>query len=61
MNRFDRYLKLVRWAGNRYRQANGYLITSVGGVPSVYSHIELAAARKYLKLPVGWEIPGVPA
>lgn len=50
MKGIDRYLRLIHWARKRYTQPDGYLIKSVGRVPSTYSRIELAAARKHLKL-----------
>lgn len=49
MNRFDRYLRLVRWARKRYTRPDGYLITYERGmVPSTFTRIENAAAVKIL-------------
>ena len=47
MNKYDRYLKLVRWAQDRYT-TNGSLIISIGLNPSTYTRIERAAAAKFL-------------
>ena len=49
---FDKYLKLIKWAKNRYT-VNGFLVVSVGHVLTRYSVIECLAAKKYLKLNVG--------
>ncbi|TAN03113.1 MAG: hypothetical protein EPN36_14035 [Rhodanobacteraceae bacterium] len=48
MSRFDRYLRIVHWAGNRYRRADGYLVTVDRGCPTAFTRIENAAAVKYL-------------
>ena len=45
---FDKYLKLITWAKNRYT-VNGFLVVSVGHVLTRYSVIERLAAVKYLK------------
>lgn len=45
---YTRYLRLVRWAGSRYRRPDGSLVLSTGGVLSTYSRIERAAASKFL-------------
>jgi hypothetical protein len=47
MNRWERYVKVVRWAARRYTE-NGLLRVSVGGKPTRFARIEKAAARKYL-------------
>jgi hypothetical protein len=47
---FARYLRMVRWAGKRYADAKGRVVVSIGGMPSLYSRIELAAARKFLHM-----------
>ena len=44
----DRYLRLCRWAQRRYASGDGRLVISRGGVPSAYSRVEEAAARRYL-------------
>ena len=43
----DKYLKITRWAKNRYRK-NGRLILSIGGNPSQWSKIEKMAFDKYI-------------
>ncbi len=43
----DRYLKIVAWARRRYRRADGSILISIGGRPSIYSRIEAAAFRRY--------------
>ena len=43
----DKYLKITRWAKNRYRK-NGKLILSIGGNPSKWSKIEKMAFDKYI-------------
>jgi hypothetical protein len=43
----DRYLKLVKWARNRYTR-NKILIMSSGNVPSIYVRIVSAAWSKYM-------------
>lgn len=47
---FSRYLRLVRWSRKRYEDAKGSVVLSIGGVPSLHSRIELAAARKFLHM-----------
>ena len=48
MSRFDRYLRIVRWAGKRYRRPDGYLVTVDRGRPTRFTRVENAAAVKYL-------------
>jgi hypothetical protein len=43
----DRYLKLVKWARNRYTR-NKILNMSSGNVPSIYVRIVSAAWSKYM-------------
>jgi len=44
----DRYLKIVAWASRRYAdRKTGMITVSIGGRPSVYTRIELAAFRRY--------------
>lgn len=45
----DRYLRIVHWARDRYTDSDGYLVKSVGRVPSVYTRIEAAAWNRYMK------------
>lgn len=45
---FDKYLKLIAWAKNRYT-VNGFLVVDIGQVKTRYSVIEQLAAVKYLK------------
>lgn len=52
MNKFDRYLKVVNWASNRY-VADGTLVLSIGGQDSPYTRIEKLAARKILSIRIG--------
>lgn len=47
-DRFDRYLRIVRWARNRYRAPDGTLLISRRGVPSRYSIVEHIAAVRVL-------------
>ena len=47
LTKYDRYLKVVIWAQRRYI-VDGYLVTHVGLVPTKYTRIENAAARKHL-------------
>ena len=47
MDRFDRYLAIVAWAKRRYTR-DGWLTIKIGGKPTVYTRIEMAAARRYL-------------
>ena len=47
MDRFSKYLRLVRWARNRYT-VEGWMIISSCGIPSTYSRIEAGAWNKYL-------------
>lgn len=53
LDTYSRYLRLVRWAGARYRRQDGALVLSVGGAPSTYSRIESAAASKILGIKSG--------
>jgi hypothetical protein len=46
----DRYLRLMHWARKRYTDDRGRLTISIGGATSIFSRIELAAARKFMKL-----------
>ena len=47
-NKYDRYLRLVKWAANRYT-SNGTLNLTVGGLRTTpYSRIEAAAAKRLL-------------
>ena len=49
MDNIDRYLKLVNWAGNRYRKRPGSkLILWESGNPTKYTSIEQAAWKKYM-------------
>lgn len=48
MTKFDRYLKIVYWARERYTKNNWLPLNIIGGRPSPYSLIEDAAAEKYL-------------
>ena len=43
----DRYLKIVRWAERRYT-INGRLVLRVGGIPTVFTRIEMAAWQRYM-------------
>lgn len=43
----DRYLRILRWARNRYT-VNGILAVIVRGQPTRYSRIERAAFDKYI-------------
>lgn len=43
----DRYLAIAQWARRRY-SSGGVLVVSVGGKPSRYSRIELAAWKRYM-------------
>lgn len=43
----DKYLKLMEWARERYGY-EGNLITYVGGVPTKYTRIEIAAWKRYM-------------
>lgn len=44
----DRYLKIVRWAQERYTdRATGQITISRNGKPSIYSRIEKSAFRRY--------------
>ena len=43
----DRYLKITRWAKNRYRK-NGRLILWIGLNPSQWTKIENLAFKKYI-------------
>ncbi len=47
MEKYDRYLRIVNWARNRYTVSNA-LIVSIGGAPSRYTMIEKLAAHKLL-------------
>ena len=47
MNNIDRYLAIVAWAKPRYTR-DGWLTIKIGGKPTVYTRIEMAAARRYL-------------
>lgn len=49
LNKYDRYLKIVRWATDRYMVDNT-LIISKGFFPSRYKIIEDIAAEKLLGL-----------
>jgi hypothetical protein len=48
-NRFDRYLAIIHWLRRRYTR-DGRLTISVGGIPSAFSRLELAFARRYLRI-----------
>lgn len=49
MDNIDRYLKVVRWAADRYRQRPGSrLILWEAGSPTKYTAIENAAWKKYM-------------
>ena len=43
----NKYLKIVKWAGNRYRK-NQRLIIWENGEPSIYTRIENLAFAKYI-------------
>lgn len=47
MTRFDRYIKIVRYALRRY-SVNGEITTLKRGQPTKFSRIERMAATKYL-------------
>ncbi len=51
--RIDRYLAIVAWLRARYTVSD-QIIISVGGMPSAYSRIEQAAAKKYLLVVGAW-------
>jgi len=48
MNRFDKYLKVVNWAMNRYLDEDGGIIMQRGLILSTYWKIERLAAVRYL-------------
>lgn len=50
-DRFDRYLRVVRWAQRRYQDHRGVLILSTGDRLSTYSRIEEAAFSRYIRMP----------
>jgi hypothetical protein len=52
MNRFEKYLKVVTWAQRRYTDSSGLLVAYIGTIPSKYTRIEQAFARKYLGVEV---------
>lgn len=49
MKNVDRYLKIVRWAQDRYRDENGFLPLRKGGAPLAYLRIEAAAFARYME------------
>jgi hypothetical protein len=49
-DRSEKYLKVVRWAQNRYTKA-GRLVLDTGGIPSTYSKIEKIAFERYMRQP----------
>lgn len=49
MNNVDRYLKIVRWAAERYRDENGFLPLRKGGAPLAYLRIEAAAFARHIE------------
>ena len=45
-----RYLRVVRWAEERYRDPQtGELLIAIGREPSTYTRIERAAWRRYME------------
>lgn len=44
----DVYLKITRWAKNRYSKNGEIILYHAGGRPSIYSRIEAAAWSKYI-------------
>lgn len=44
----DRYLRICRWAGRRYADAQGWTARTIGQSLSPWGRIESAAWRRYM-------------
>jgi hypothetical protein len=49
MTRLDRYLALNAWLKHRYSE-DGWITLSIGGVPTLYSRLDLAFFHRYITL-----------
>jgi len=47
MDNIDRYLKIVNWAGDRYRKRDRLILQEAGN-PTKFTAIENAAWKKYM-------------
>jgi hypothetical protein len=45
---WDRYLRIVMWAEDRYTSESGVLVVSINGKPSLYKIIETLAWDRYV-------------
>jgi hypothetical protein len=47
-SQWDRYLRIVMWAEDRYTSPSGVLVVSINGKPSLYKIIETLAWDRYV-------------